>query len=1169
MAENINPNDIDNSKPIEIKVRPTVYIAVGGTGKEILLRLRRRILNSNWKGNDGEVRKIDSLAEFPIAAFLYFDVDTEEAKEGDKSRKSDLLAGHVAFNEETETDQNKLKISKYTKELNRYPHIKSWWPKANVDNIDVEKGAGQIRCISRLAFFDRVDVLNDKIRRKCKEVTASLSNENYLGKLGLRTQSGLQIVILASTAGGTGSGSFIDMGYLCRTIAISMFKDAEVNLMLLLPGGFEGANKDRVFANTFAAMMELEYCMRGNLYVDQWTNYNKNDRDITPFNEVYLLDTCNVAGQRTKHIEDLYSMTADVLFENFGSGEFASIKRSISVNQKQHKILPYRPEMGADFVGRPLAYSKVYSSFGQATLLTRTETDKEIKTIKLTEDMVRAFFQVTGDEEPRLPTPEERDEFMGTYLQLRKSFYENFPEDMTERPSSIHEYALLDALLQSGNKVGSILTDIQENINNTLSKIPIEIADRRDWVDAIEKIKAELEREVLGAAGSPDAAIRHKQVVDRCKQLFADWTGQNGLRPALYNRLDDDLHGGLDYTIQLVEQIKDNIGNDATGIIKTLESTRIRYEELADVMLKDRYLPSLDRFKETYGTDLLGSKKKHAEEILKQIRGDMYFRILYLLKAKVCDEAVHILVELSEWLGSRVGINDKGDTVWSGLVKEFVDGRDAVENTIRMIRFNAARLEDTYKRSDAMYMFIDSEDIVKTEEEPKVVRAWSKEAFKDYGGSKELFGKLKDNEGISEVVSQLRGVATRRLNLSNADAIPIAKTFIELANSKPDIAKNLLRRSIPWVEAELHGHFGSEYKAAQFKALIAIRGKEQFGREIFDIANKLAPMGDVQFKCEESGSEGRIITYVELSGFPLDVLTSLKSEWYPSYCKEMEKGLPLHNHKDFTRFPNPIVPSSNDLERMMRNIRMFIEAVGYGLLRRRPGIDGFYEMEVEPAEWQSVGNERKIKSIGFSGDHGSVLDSQLREAIAKLKSSHQLIAVELLFNDYEKKAYAPIVELDKYGAESFVPGLASMQAKSLTDAWIKVYERHGNKSQKEQIRKMLIADMDKWTEEIADSLSDIDVLEVEIKRAKNKRLLRPEVLEQGWLEKQFPIKSSEPMIQDQPNTATSQMASVQAPSAVQTGGDLKSKIIALKALKDEGILSEEEYKMALAEAVRK
>ena len=52
-------SDNSQKKEIQINVRPTLFIGVGGTGMEVLMRVRRKILNNLWGSSQQQVR-IDS-----------------------------------------------------------------------------------------------------------------------------------------------------------------------------------------------------------------------------------------------------------------------------------------------------------------------------------------------------------------------------------------------------------------------------------------------------------------------------------------------------------------------------------------------------------------------------------------------------------------------------------------------------------------------------------------------------------------------------------------------------------------------------------------------------------------------------------------------------------------------------------------------------------------------------------------------------------------------------------------------------------------------------------------------------------------------------------------------------------------------------------------------------
>ncbi len=90
------------------------------------------------------------------------------------------------------------------------------------------------------------------------------------------------------------------------TLAKTEVGSADVELMLFLPTGYAGANKDRTEANGYAALMELESAMMGNKgYVGRWDAYDQPELPREPYNEVYLIDSGNVAQQHTKDVKDV------------------------------------------------------------------------------------------------------------------------------------------------------------------------------------------------------------------------------------------------------------------------------------------------------------------------------------------------------------------------------------------------------------------------------------------------------------------------------------------------------------------------------------------------------------------------------------------------------------------------------------------------------------------------------------------------------------------------------------------------------------------------------------------------------------------------------------------------------------------------------------------------
>ncbi|WP_295455048.1 tubulin-like doman-containing protein, partial [uncultured Thiodictyon sp.] len=98
MAEQENVARARRAEQI-VKLRPTLYIGVGGTGMEVILRVRRRILSAVW-GPQRNPTRIATLAEFPVAQFIHFDLDHGALVESGKSQRTDPLADAVKLSDE-------------------------------------------------------------------------------------------------------------------------------------------------------------------------------------------------------------------------------------------------------------------------------------------------------------------------------------------------------------------------------------------------------------------------------------------------------------------------------------------------------------------------------------------------------------------------------------------------------------------------------------------------------------------------------------------------------------------------------------------------------------------------------------------------------------------------------------------------------------------------------------------------------------------------------------------------------------------------------------------------------------------------------------------------------------------------------------------------------------
>ena len=320
-----------------VSIRPTVLIGIGGTGKEVLRRLRRMFYEKY------------RMVGLPVMEYLWFDTDIRNI---DIMRnETDLLDRRIDFSAREKIDGRVMpqELEGYRNNKGMYPHIWSWFPEA-LDSLPataITQGAGQIRPCGRLAFFHHYNKLREEIERKVNRVQSAEARTEMVRIFPEydADPNDLEIVLVTSIAGGTGSGSFIDMGFLCR----DLFPNAVCTAYLVLPSVFDevvGGARQTTRANGFAALKELEHYMQPHFdaqgtgdghFTQHKFEWGGREHSVPapPFSTVYLLDDSNLAGVRIADFADVFQMTAEFLLLDFEQTRFAMDKRSVRSNMEQ------------------------------------------------------------------------------------------------------------------------------------------------------------------------------------------------------------------------------------------------------------------------------------------------------------------------------------------------------------------------------------------------------------------------------------------------------------------------------------------------------------------------------------------------------------------------------------------------------------------------------------------------------------------------------------------------------------------------------------------------------------------------------------------------------------------------------------------------------------------
>jgi hypothetical protein len=278
--------------------RPTVVIGLGGTGYKTVVKLKKRFVDAY-----GSVP--------PIIRFLSIDT-TENVAEGKETQTN--VDGELDHNE-----QFVLQVSNPASLVSgANPHIDEWFPK-DIPIGAIMKGAGQVRARGRLALFAESNKVWGKIRQAVDDVRNMRNQKEAHTQFQVSERSGVEVYIVSSLAGGTGSGVFLDIAFMTREI-IGGDESSNFTGVLLLPRIFtQHAGTRLVKSNAYGALKEIEHLSttKSTYRINYGTK--QVDVDRPPFDLIYLIDSINEQGKVVSADADLFGLIADGLYVQIGS----------------------------------------------------------------------------------------------------------------------------------------------------------------------------------------------------------------------------------------------------------------------------------------------------------------------------------------------------------------------------------------------------------------------------------------------------------------------------------------------------------------------------------------------------------------------------------------------------------------------------------------------------------------------------------------------------------------------------------------------------------------------------------------------------------------------------------------------------------------------------------
>ena len=304
------------------KINRTVCIGLGGTGRDVLMRIRRLI-----------VERYGDFKQLPIISFVHIDTD-RGASNATGLRTGNTYHGiDIRFSdaEKVAATMTRSEVDNMTRELSRnvsnydgspgvHSNISSWFPPQLLNNLKaIDEGAQAIRPVGRLAFFHNYRKIKAAIESAEQRTRG---HEAFMIRNNWSVDNKLNIFIVGSLCGGTGSGIFLDIAYCLRQMYGN--DDAQIVGYLVMSPELYGDTSDQ-YANTYAALKELNYyATAGTTFKAEYDLQNLEfvDESRPPFEYVYLVSNRTKSNYKILEKSKLCNVIAHKITLDF-AGELA------------------------------------------------------------------------------------------------------------------------------------------------------------------------------------------------------------------------------------------------------------------------------------------------------------------------------------------------------------------------------------------------------------------------------------------------------------------------------------------------------------------------------------------------------------------------------------------------------------------------------------------------------------------------------------------------------------------------------------------------------------------------------------------------------------------------------------------------------------------------------
>ncbi|BCS31402.1 hypothetical protein TBR22_A06030 [Luteitalea sp. TBR-22] len=297
--------------PASLITTPTFIIGLGGIGNTVARLIYQRYASTNTRVP--ETVRIRSIDTAPQPSGL-----APELPESMFTRLGDFQANQVI------------------QRLDLYEPVKRWWtypPNAFAPGF-IDNGAGARRPVGRLIFFQQFRKIVDALREDFDGPKSTAVQQAMLDRDLGAVRNTPRVFIIGSVAGGTCSGTFLDMAMLVRHLLRERGYEAQgatVTGIFALPSVVHLASGDATSlqarqrqVNAFSALTELDFLMQGGRPEGGELQYpdpvGRIEMLQPVLNQVYLVSDRKMDGVSFSRQEDVLRRVAHFVYGQVALG---------------------------------------------------------------------------------------------------------------------------------------------------------------------------------------------------------------------------------------------------------------------------------------------------------------------------------------------------------------------------------------------------------------------------------------------------------------------------------------------------------------------------------------------------------------------------------------------------------------------------------------------------------------------------------------------------------------------------------------------------------------------------------------------------------------------------------------------------------------------------------